>query len=99
MALLHCSQSVPRNLKKFDVLVKIVACGISAADCESNTHHLNVNEEYEPLGRSVSGIVQSIGSGVKTLRVGDNVAGKRHFQRYGLDGYELTRMLRECFQV
>lgn len=64
-------------MKKFDVLVKVLACGISIAAEEYRplVDEAEKDANYKTLGTDISGIVQSVGSDVKTLQVGDHVAG------------------------
>lgn len=73
----HRFQEVSTDLKKFDVLVKVLACGISIAAEEYKpvVDESEINTKYKTLGTDISGIVQSVGAEVKTLHVGDHVAG------------------------
>lgn len=59
----------------YQVLVKIVACGISVEDYVTIPNDTCIDLEHKSFGTDISGIVQSIGSGVETLHVGDYVAG------------------------
>lgn len=70
-------QDIPTDLKKFDVLVKVLACGVSISNEEYKpvVDEGKSSTEYKTLGTDISGIVQSIGSEVNTLHVGDRVAG------------------------
>ncbi|XP_065201802.1 quinone oxidoreductase-like protein 1 [Planococcus citri] len=75
--MVFCEQDVSTDLKKFDVLVKVLACGISIANEEYKpvVDDSKMDTEYRTLGTDISGIVQSVGSEVNTLHVGDRVAG------------------------
>lgn len=66
---------IPKQLEMYQVLVKIVACGISVEDYVTIPNDTCIDLEHKSFGTDISGIVQSIGSGVETLHVGDYVAG------------------------
>lgn len=68
-------QLITGEMKKFEVLVKVVACGISADDCIPVLTGVHVDDGCQQLGTDISGIVHCVGAEVKTLRIGDRVAG------------------------
>lgn len=76
--LIFSLQDLPTELNKFHVLVKVLACGISASTKYNKMVYDEIKYDipHASFRTDIAGIVQNVGTEVKTLQIGDQVTGK-----------------------
>ncbi|XKL65186.1 hypothetical protein PGB90_005272 [Kerria lacca] len=70
-------KDLPTELNKFHVLVKVLACGISASTKYNKMVYDEIKYDipHASFRTDIAGIVQNVGTEVKTLQIGDQVTG------------------------